>query len=242
MVPSIVAGLHEIRLGVVNAHLIDAGDELILIDTGSPGDEIKIAAAMAELGRTPADLTHIIVTHCHADHAGSLAALQRQSRTVTIMHAEDAALVEQGRSLRSLTPAPGLLPGLLFRFFVASAPATIEAACVDQAVVGGERLPLAGGLHVIHTPGHSAGQIALLWAERGVLFAADTVSNIPRLGYSLGYEDYAIGKQSAAKLGACDFDIACFGHGRPLIGDAAPRFRRKFGLQQTEQDLEERAI
>jgi glyoxylase-like metal-dependent hydrolase (beta-lactamase superfamily II) len=227
-VKEVTANLHEISLGVVNAHLIDLPDALILIDTGSPGDEAKIAAALAELGRSPADLTHIVVTHCHADHAGSLAALQRRSSAQTIMHGEDAALVEQGQSLRTLTPAPGLLPKLLFRLFIASTPATIEPARVDRTVADGELLPLAGGLRVIHAPGHSAGQIALLWEERGVLFAADAVGNIPRLGYSLGYEDFALGRATAAKLGAFDFATACFGHGKPLSGHANARFRRKF--------------
>jgi glyoxylase-like metal-dependent hydrolase (beta-lactamase superfamily II) len=228
-IKEVTTNLYEISLGVVNAHLIDQPDALILIDTGSPGDDAKIAAALAELGRSPADLTHIIVTHCHADHAGSLAALQRHSNAVTIMHGEDAALVKQGRSLRTLTPAPGLLPKLLFRLFIASTPATIEPVRVDRTVADGELLPLAGGLRVIHAPGHSAGQIALLWKERGVLFAADAVANMPRLGYSLGYEDFVLGRETAARLGSFDFATACFGHGKPVIGNANERFRRKFG-------------
>ncbi len=139
--------------------------------------------------------------------------LQAQSKAVTLMHPLDAAMARAGKAVRTLTPAPGLLTKALFRFFIASSPGAISPARVDQTVEDGEWLPLAGGLQVIHRPGHSAGQIALLWAERGVLFAADSVANIPRLGYSIAYEDYAIGKQSAAKLGICDFDIACFGHG-----------------------------
>jgi ribonuclease BN (tRNA processing enzyme) len=59
---------------------IDRGDwsELSLSkDAGVPGSAAKIVRAIESLGRTPADIRHIIVTHCHPDHAGSLAAIKR---------------------------------------------------------------------------------------------------------------------------------------------------------------------
>ncbi|MEM8862693.1 MAG: MBL fold metallo-hydrolase [Chloroflexota bacterium] len=228
MIQKITENLYEISLKNVNAYLIEKGDELILIDTGSPGDEIKISKALAEIGRQVSDLTHIIVTHCHADHAGSLAALQKLTDAPTFMHRIDAKMVEDGRSKRPMKPGPGLLTKLLFRLFIAPAPEHIAPARVDHRIEDGELLTLAGGLRVIHTPGHSAGHIGLLWETQKVLFAADAIINQPRLNYMLGYEDFSEGKRSAAKLAQLDFDIACFGHGKPIIGNAAKLFRRKF--------------
>lgn len=226
MVKQIADNLYEVGLGVVNVHLIDLPEALILVDTGSAGNEAAIFAAVAAIGRRPHDLTHIIVTHAHSDHAGGLAAVQAQTNAVTLMHPLDAALVRSGHVLRPLKPAPGLLTRLLFRLFIASAPGDIAPARVDAEVVDGQRL--AGGLRVIHAPGHSAGQIALLWEARGVLFAADAVMNQPNLRYSLAYEDFARGRQTAAHLARYDFDIACFGHGKALIGKAGLRFGRTF--------------
>lgn len=221
-------GLFELRLSGVNAHLIVGADELILIDTGSAGDDANITAALDEIDRTPADLTHIIVTHCHPDHAGSLAALQHQTDAVTIMHAIDGAMVRAGRAMRPLAPAPGMLNRLLVRLFIDSAPQFIEPASVDETVQDGDLLPLAGGLRVLHAPGHSAGQIALLWGSGQVLFAADAAMSQPWLRYHIAYEEFALGKASAARLAGEEFNIACFGHGKPIAGKAATRFRRQF--------------
>lgn len=232
MMQTVCPNLFEIRLGGVNVFLIKQEDELILVDTGSAGDDAEIAAALSTIEHTPADLTQIIVTHCHPDHAGALAALQAQTAAVTIMHETDAAMVRQGNALRPLTPAPGLLNRILFRFFIASAPDTIEEATVDETVEDGDVLSLAGGLRVLHVPGHSAGQIALLWEPAGVLFAADAVMNQPWLRHHIAYEDYAQGEDSATRLAQETFDIACFGHGKPLVGHASDRFLRTFSVSR----------
>ena len=87
---------------------------------------------------------------------------------------------------------------------------------------------LLAGLTAIHVPGHCAGQIALLWQQHGgVLIAADACSNLMGLGLSLalGYEDLEQGRRSLHKLSALDFRVACFGHGKPILKDAASRFR-----------------
>ena len=49
-----------------------------------------------------------------------------------------------------------------------------------------------------------------------------------RLGppFGLYSEDHAAVRQSIAKIAALDFDIACFGHGRVLKGDACVAFRK----------------
>lgn len=224
----IIDGLYHVALRGVNAYLINTEDAVVLIDTGSPGSEAEIITALAEIGRRPEELSHIIVTHCHPDHAGSLAALQKITTAQTIMHPVDAAMVETGRAMRPLQPAPGLLTRLLYQVIVASAPDQITPARVDHTVQDGDLLDLAGGLQVLHVPGHSAGQIALYWPSRKVLIAADAVMNQPRLGYHLGYEAFALGQVSAARLADLSFDVACFGHGQPLVGNADGSFRRRF--------------
>jgi hypothetical protein len=36
----------------------------------------------------------------------------------------------------------------------------LEPVAIDQPLTAGEMLPIAGGIEVIHTPGHCAGQVA----------------------------------------------------------------------------------
>ena len=223
----ITEGLWQINLGTVNAFLIDQG-ELTLVDTGLPGCADKIVAAIASIGKNVGDLKHIIVTHCHPDHAGSVAALKKMSGARVYMHPVDAAMVRKGEAARPMTPAPGLLRGLLYRMFIPKKPVPIESCAIDQEVDDGAELPIAGGLKAIHVPGQCAGQIALLWPRRRVLFAADACASMPTFGYALCYENLEDGKASLRKLAALDFDMAVFGHGGPIKSGAAQKFRQAF--------------
>jgi glyoxylase-like metal-dependent hydrolase (beta-lactamase superfamily II) len=73
----ILPSLYRVPLRAVNTFLIDLGDEdLVLVDAGTPGDAGRILDAVGELGRDPADVRHILVTHCHVDHAGGLVELK----------------------------------------------------------------------------------------------------------------------------------------------------------------------
>ena len=216
-----------VPLGPVNAYLLDQG-ELTLIDTGVPGSERKIVRAIERIGKKVTDLKHIIVTHCHPDHAGSVAALKRLSGARVYMHPTDAAMVRKGQSSRPLTPSPGLLRGLLFRLFIPKKPVPIERCEIDQEINNGTVLPIAGGLKTIHIPGQCAGQVALLWARGNVLFAADACANMPTFGLALGYENLQDGLDSLRKLAALDFDIAVFGHGKPIMSGASDKFRVKW--------------
>lgn len=234
-IQKVIDGLYTIELGRVNVNLIAVGDALVLIDTGSPGDEEAISAALTQVGYRPQDLTHIIVTHVHADHAGSLAALQAISDAQTIMHPIDAALAQCGNAMRPLSPAPTMLGRILYRFLIEPTPHNIAPAPINMTVDDGDVIPVAGGIRVIHAPGHCAGQIALLWEARSVLFAADTALNIPNLGHHLAYEDFALGQRTAARLGEFAFDIACFGHGKTITSGADRAFRRKFQRKRLDE-------
>jgi glyoxylase-like metal-dependent hydrolase (beta-lactamase superfamily II) len=223
----IVEGLWQISLGLVNAFLIDSG-ELTLIDSGFPNSAGKIVQAVESLGRKPADIRHIIGTHCHPDHAGSLAAIKRLTSAPVYMHAADAAMVRKGEGRRPMTAAPGLLRSLLYDLFVARSSSRIEPCAIDYEITDGTELPNAGGLRALHAPGHCAGQLAFLWPIRRVMFVADAASNLPNLGLSLGYENLPEGLRSLATIAALDFDIACFGHGRAITTQASGKFKHKW--------------
>ncbi|MGQ0548231.1 MAG: MBL fold metallo-hydrolase [Armatimonadota bacterium] len=226
---SIAPGLHAIPLGVVNAFLIDAG-ELTLIDTGIPGSADKVLQAVRALGRRPEHIRHILITHCHADHSGSLAALKRTTRAAAYMHPTDATLVRTGKIMRPMKAAPGLVNGLFFKIFISRAPQTIEPAEIEYEVNSGEDLPIAGGIRAIHAPGHCAGQLVFLWRRHGgVLFAGDAASNVIGLGLSPGYENLDEGRRSLMRIAGLDFETACFGHGGAILRGASRQFRRKWG-------------
>jgi len=65
----------RINLGFVNAYILYRGGEAAVVDTGISGSEEAIQAALGEIGLGWDAVGHVIVTHKHPDHQGSLAAV-----------------------------------------------------------------------------------------------------------------------------------------------------------------------
>ena len=227
-VKKVVGELYQVNLGFVNAYVMNR-DELSLIDTGMPGNAKDIVRAIQELGKEVSDLRHIVVTHLHADHTGSLAELARQSGATVYMHAQDAKLVAAGRAAREMNAAPGLLSRLASRMMSRRGLPALEPCKTDVYLEEGDTLGFAGGMEVIHAPGHAAGQIVLRWPEHGgVLVAADAASHFTRLGYPIVVENLGITNRTLRRLCDLEFQAACFGHGRPITQNARASFRRRF--------------
>lgn len=220
-------GLYELSLGMVNVLLLESEDGLVLFDTGYPNMADKILAGIAELGHSPSDLRHIVITHAHPDHIGSLAPLQKATKAQTYVHPADAQVAREGKGFPKMVPSAGLLPFLVWALLMRNPP-TLEPAQVDHEINEGDLLPFAGGIQVLHVPGHSAGQLVFLWPRHKVLIASDTVSTLFGLNLSIGYENLAQGREQINRLCGLDFEIATFGHGKPIMQNAAQRFRQRW--------------
>ncbi|MCP4358969.1 MAG: MBL fold metallo-hydrolase, partial [Chloroflexi bacterium] len=72
----ILPGIHWIDGGSSNMYLCVEENDLTLIDVGMPKKKKQILQMISDIGRQPADLTRILVTHADLDHVGSLAAVQ----------------------------------------------------------------------------------------------------------------------------------------------------------------------
>ncbi|MEM1063317.1 MAG: MBL fold metallo-hydrolase, partial [Planctomycetota bacterium] len=225
-------GPWEIDLGRVHAWLIADDAGLTLIDAGYPRQAKRICAAIAETGFALSDLRHVVVTHAHPDHTGSLAEIRRRAPEARVYaHPHEAALMAAGRTKRpELRPAPGVMHRALFEAFVRRSPHAVEPVEADLTITDGDELPIAGGLRVVHTPGHAAGHVALHWpagaGRRGVLVVGDAMMHLVGLDYAICYEDFDAGRASVAKLASLDFDAAVFGHGRAITSNASSVFRR----------------
>lgn len=229
MAKEIVSGLYLMKLGGgTNAYLIAEDDRLTLIDTGYPKHAETIEDGIRSIGREPSDLTDILVTHAHPDHLGSAAHMSKGSVPISLPP-DEAWIARAGRYEVTMTPTPGLFNRIMFRLVIGSKPREFPPFEPARGLSGGETLPIAGGIDVIHTPGHSAGHVSLLWRkDRNVLIVGDAVVNVPRLGFAVGYDDFETGKTSAAKLAGLDYEVAVFGHGRPITSNAATRFAKRF--------------
>jgi glyoxylase-like metal-dependent hydrolase (beta-lactamase superfamily II) len=215
-------GVYLVPLQASNVYVWESDGLLSLVDTGVPGSADAILAAVDALGHAPEALTEILLTHFHRDHTGSAAELARRTGARVVAHPADAAIVEG----RERPPRPHLtelerpLAEMLLGD-VANLPGPQpEAVRIDRLVEDGELT--AGGGQIVAIPGHTRGSIAVLLPERGVLFTGDSIASTdsaPILGpFNLNTADAVAAVRKQAQL---DFEIACVGHGRPIVGNAS---------------------
>jgi glyoxylase-like metal-dependent hydrolase (beta-lactamase superfamily II) len=106
-------------------------------------------------------------------------------------------------------------------------PVVLHEAEVDSAGVPADITVRDGddlfGLTVVHLPGKSAGEIALLWPERRALVVGDAliapygrVATVPEDKM----DDPALLKRSLARLRGLDFDALLVGDGDPILAGA----------------------
>jgi glyoxylase-like metal-dependent hydrolase (beta-lactamase superfamily II) len=215
----IVDGVWEIAFGYVHAHLVEVDDGLVLIDTGLPRKAGKLAVAVRGTGHDIADVHTILMTHQHPDHAGSLADLRQRTGAQVVADRRDAPVITGEQA----APVHHWLLRLSARFLRA------EPAPVDRLLDGDGPTGIPG-ITAVHTPGHTAGHVSfLLDRGGGVLFAGDAATAMfgrIRASPKLTNADQAVAVRSAARLADLDFQVAVFGHGSAVRGDAVSRFRR----------------
>jgi glyoxylase-like metal-dependent hydrolase (beta-lactamase superfamily II) len=217
----IANGVHQISKGV-NAFIIDGDQGVVLVDTGLPKRHGAILDALVSIGRNPADIAAIVITHGHADHAGGAAEVKRASGATLIVSDIDAAIVQGDRP----APAPPILDFPIIRGLVRLVPSA-EATLVDHAIPAGP-VPGIADLTAIATPGHTAGHISLLLdREGGVLFAGDSAMSTRSGGVQRGFMNRktATFDASLRTTAEMSFDTACFGHSAAISGGAAGAFR-----------------
>src|SRR5271165_4832825 len=227
-VKRVIKGVHVVPMGMANAFLIEGDDGLTLIDAGYPGKEATVFGAISGLGRSLDQLKHLIFTHGHPDHIGSAAVIVRETGARTFMHPLDIPIAESGGPFRPMRAAPDLLRRAMCNLFFRP-DERVEPVAIDQPLTAGDILPIAGGIEVIHTPGHCAGQVALLWRPGRMLFAGDVYMNLMGLGDPVGFEILEDGRASQRKLANQSFNAAGFGHGAPIARDASTLFRNQWG-------------
>ncbi|MFC5948609.1 MBL fold metallo-hydrolase [Pseudonocardia lutea] len=209
----------DLRMLVGNpgqAYLHRRGEEVLLVDTGPLGSAPAIAGALRDWGLGPEAVTDVVLTHWHADHAGSAAEVATWPNARILVHAADAPVVRGERP----GPPPLLTPAeeVLHRQVAAGLP-DAPPARVDRELADGE--VLASGARVLPTPGHTAGSLALVLDDAGVVFTGDVAAEYEG-GVILGpfNTDRELARRSFRRFAEVDVALACVGHGRPVPGAA----------------------
>ena len=215
----VIPQVYQITSKYTNVTLI-AEEELTLIDTGVRGSSSKITKFVRSLGRSVEEITLIILTHNHLDHIGGLAELKKFTTAKVAIHKADISdgINSQSSDIGVMRKLLHIPPLSSLRPFVC-----ISSNEVDIQLEGGETLSPLGGLNVIHTPGHTLGSISLFSPQRKLLIVGDTLRTWHehiRLPPKLVSADLIQAIDSVKRIAQLDFDIICFGHGKPLTKDA----------------------
>ena len=89
----IAPGIHRIGgNSMINAYLVEQAGEVTIIDAGLPGYYGDIDGELAAMGRAPADVRALVLTHGHSDHIGFAERLRRERAVPVSVHEADAAL------------------------------------------------------------------------------------------------------------------------------------------------------
>jgi hydroxyacylglutathione hydrolase len=131
----------------------DGEAQALLID---PGDEPeRLTQAVETLGVT---VEAILITHCHFDHIGAVAALARATQAPVYCPRAEVPMLRDPNSYTW----PGFGP--------------FEGYEPEETVAGGERLELAGfNLDVVSTPGHSPGHVTYVVEGEDAIFSGDVL-------------------------------------------------------------------
>jgi glyoxylase-like metal-dependent hydrolase (beta-lactamase superfamily II) len=204
---------------------VDPDGQVTLIDCGLRTAPKRILAAFEWIGTGPSDVTRIVLTHAHGDHAGGLSRMRGRTGAPVAVHEREADYLRTGNT--PVRDRATTTTGRVLRRIPDVGFSPIE---VSQELVDGQVLDVGGGLEVVHTPGHTPGHISLVHQESGVLITGDALFNWrSRITWPLltFCTDAALTRETASRLADLKYDVVAFTHG-PEIRDNAREAVRDF--------------
>ena len=222
-----IAGVKHLRLVLVsNVYLLEGGaGDRFLVDTGHWSERATLLLELRRHGLSPSDLTGVLLTHRHSDHAGNARFLQRRFGVRIFAHRHDAEV------LAGLAPREKLVRGEGSRLagFIAEFENRWPArVAVDRALDDGDTI---AGLEVHWIPGHTEGSVFYRHASTRSLLTGDSLLTavpplVVRRGFALPYVTFtkdlpqAIESVRAFHRRGIEYDNLLAGHGPPLVGGA----------------------
>ena len=208
--------------GYSRAYLFEHDDGLTLVDTLWDHDAHMILRYLWSIGRTPRDVTDILITHAHRSHLGGVAILKKLSGATVRSHALEAPIIE-GRASAAKIPLLPLRPVELIGFRVASQLGIqphMHCEVDDPTLDEGRHIR---GLEAMHLPGHTDGNLAFSWDDGRVLAVADTVMTWPSFsagwpGFNKDEEEF---RRSLKRVVDMQPEMVLTGHGDPIWENAA---------------------
>ena len=177
--------------------IVDCGEELIMIDSGAGRTSHLLVENIRDLRMDPANISTLILTHCHIDHIGSAPYFKEEFGCTVVNHDLDADAVESGNPVATAAKMYGT---------------TFPPTHIDTRLTGDQGTLSFGKeqIHWIHTPGHTPGSLSLYCdrEDQRILFGQDIHGPfLTSFGSYIG-----VWKKSMMKLIDLKADILCEGH------------------------------
>lgn len=178
----IAPGIHRIELPLGTrlncVYLIEGEKSVLLFDTGIAGQlQDYLLPYMEEIGRSPEEISQVVISHCDIDHwGGSADARAIATQAILTCHRDDRDLIENteltiAKRYQEFLDDHGIGWSEEFRdvLRMRARPDTI-----DVSLLGGERIDLGNRVvEVVHVPGHSSGHLAVWDFSTRALIIAD---------------------------------------------------------------------
>jgi glyoxylase-like metal-dependent hydrolase (beta-lactamase superfamily II) len=158
------------RSGAIGSWLLAGNGELALFEVGPGSTRENLERMVRRAGHAIADVSRLIVTHIHLDHAGAAGALMRDHSHLRLTLHEAAApfLVSVDRLWNSAARIYGDQMTPLWGEAI-----DVPADRIDS-VRDGDVIQVAGTtLRAVSTPGHAGTHLAYFDEQRRVLFTGD---------------------------------------------------------------------
>ncbi len=201
--------------------LIWDASEVVLIDAGLPLQFDVLEKEINRAGFQVSAITKIILTHQDVDHIGCVKEiLEHAPHCKVLTHVEEAPYINGEKTPVKLAQMEANLEHLseeMKNFYPSFKEAFANRRIkIDQTMQDGEVLPIAGGLEMIHTPGHTPGHMCVYAKQARILITGDglNITDGKLTGPNEHYTaDMDVALQSVTKMQAYDVAaIVCY-HG-----------------------------
>lgn len=224
----VAPGIHMVQSHHVNCYLLEDEDGLTLVDAGLPRVWNELGWAVRELGRTPADLKALVLTHAHFDHVGVAAKLVTRLGIPVHAHRRERHLAAHPYSYAHENPTalyplrhPRAVPVLAS--MLAGGAAGVRGVAVTRDLTVGETVPVPGRPRVVFTAGHTYGHCALHVPAADAVLSGDALVTLdpytgltgPRVVAGAATADAAMALESLAAIAGTGAGTVLPGHGDP---------------------------